>query len=75
MKLSAAGLGKEFLKERRMGDFQFFPATNPKIHVNIELSSEPEFANVGQYVGRWTATPNRLRKDGTFPGSVEEEPT
>lgn len=23
-----------------------------------------------QYVGRWTATPNRLRKDGTFPGWV-----
>lgn len=21
-----------------------------------------------QYVGRWTSTPNRLRKDGTFPG-------
>ena len=22
-----------------------------------------------QYVGRWSATPNRLRKDGTFPGT------
>ncbi|KAL9131959.1 MAG: hypothetical protein Q9217_000239 [Psora testacea] len=42
VKLSATGLGKEFLKERRM------------------------------YIGRWTATPNRLRKDGTFPGKLPE---
>ena len=38
VKLSAAGLGKEFLKERRMGDFQFLPATNPKIHVRLHGS-------------------------------------
>lgn len=25
-----------------------------------------------QYVGRWTSTPNRLRKDGTFPGMLSE---
>ncbi|KAL6721838.1 hypothetical protein ACLMJK_000943 [Lecanora helva] len=49
---SASGLGKELLQEMKMHDYQFFPATNPKIH----------------YVGRWTSTPNRLRKDGTFPG-------
>lgn len=52
VKLGASGLGKDFLHERRMHDYQFYPATNPKIH----------------YVGRWTSTPNRLRKDGTFPG-------
>ena len=23
-----------------------------------------------QYVGRWSATPNRLRKDGTFTGTL-----
>ncbi|MCJ1278851.1 hypothetical protein MMC21_006670 [Puttea exsequens] len=52
VKLNASGLGKELLQERRMHDYQFYPATNPKIH----------------YIGRWTSTPNRLRKDGTFPG-------
>ncbi|KAL2055034.1 hypothetical protein ABVK25_004856 [Lepraria finkii] len=35
-----------------MHDYQSPPATNPKIH----------------YIGRWTSTPNRLCKDGTFPG-------
>lgn len=33
VKLSAKGLGKDFLRDRRMQDFQFYPATNPKIHV------------------------------------------
>jgi len=33
MKLSASGLGKELMQERRMHDYQFYPATNPKIHV------------------------------------------
>ncbi|EON66429.1 hypothetical protein W97_05526 [Coniosporium apollinis CBS 100218] len=31
---------------------QFIPASSPFIH----------------YVGRWTSTPNQLRRDGTFPG-------
>jgi hypothetical protein len=33
VKLSASGLGKELMQERRMHDYQFYPATNPKIHV------------------------------------------
>ena len=33
VKLRASSLGKEFVRERRMHDYQFFPATNPKIHV------------------------------------------
>ncbi len=33
VKLSATGLGNEFFQERRMQDYQFYPATNPKIHV------------------------------------------
>ena len=33
VKISAAELGKGFLQERQMQDYQFFPATNPKIHV------------------------------------------
>ena len=35
VKLGTAGLGKEFLYERRMHNYQFYPATNPKIHVNL----------------------------------------
>ncbi len=57
------------------GNLQFFPASNPKIHVcQLDLSSAsgPGCALSDsmsmQYVGRWTATPNRLRRDGTFPG-------
>ena len=34
VKLSAKGLGKDFLRDRRMQDFQFYPATNPKIHAS-----------------------------------------
>ena len=36
VKLGASGLGKEFVRERRMHDYQFFPATNPKIHVGCQ---------------------------------------
>ncbi|KAI9838862.1 MAG: hypothetical protein M1819_004069 [Sarea resinae] len=36
-------------------NLQFVPASNPQIH----------------YVGRWTSTPNHLRKDGTFPGKSD----
>lgn len=36
VKLGASGLGKEYLLERRMHDHQFFPATNPKIHVSSQ---------------------------------------
>ena len=35
VKLGTAGLGKEFLYERRMHNYQFYPATNPKIHVGL----------------------------------------
>lgn len=52
VKTGAAEFGRDFFQEQRTQGLQFFPATNPKIH----------------YVGRWTATPNRLRRDGTFPG-------
>ena len=33
VKLKANSLGKGLVQERRMHDYQFFPATNPKIHV------------------------------------------
>ena len=35
VKHGTAGLGKEFLHERRMHNYQFYPATNPKIHVGL----------------------------------------
>lgn len=34
VKISASDLGRDLLRERRMQDYQFFPATNPKIHVS-----------------------------------------
>ena len=34
VKLGASGLGKEFLHQRKMHDYQFYPASNPKIHVS-----------------------------------------
>ena len=33
VKLSASGFGRELLQDARTQDLQFFPATNPKIHV------------------------------------------
>ena len=33
VKLGASSLGKEFVQGRRMRDYQFYPASNPKIHV------------------------------------------
>lgn len=68
VKLGATELGKELFQEERIRDLQFFPATNPKIHVCSYFKSQETHTNVPQYVGRWTATPNRLRRDGTFPG-------
>ncbi|KAL8663002.1 MAG: hypothetical protein Q9202_004232 [Teloschistes flavicans] len=50
--LGGARFGRDFFKDGITQDMQFFPPSNPKIN----------------YVGRWTATPNQLRKDGTFPG-------
>lgn len=35
VKLSASGLGKELMRVRRMQDYQFYPASNPKIHVSV----------------------------------------
>ena len=35
VKMSARGFGKDILQEKRMQDFQFYPATNPKIHVSL----------------------------------------
>lgn len=40
VKLSASELGRELFPEGRTKDLQFFPATNPKIHV---LLSPPIF--------------------------------
>ena len=37
VKLGASSLSKEFMRERRMHDYQFFPATNPKIHVGFPI--------------------------------------
>ena len=34
VKLGASSLGRDFLHERRMHDYQFYPATDPKIHVS-----------------------------------------
>ena len=36
VKLGASSFGKEFVYERRMHDYQFYPATNPKIHVGSQ---------------------------------------
>ena len=33
VKLGATEFGREFLRERRMQAYQFYPATNPRIHV------------------------------------------
>lgn len=33
VKMSATGLGKEFLAGMKMQEYQFYPASNPKIHV------------------------------------------
>lgn len=38
VKLGASSLGKEFMRERRMHEYQFFPATNPKIHVGFSIT-------------------------------------
>ena len=37
VRLGARSLGKELLHERRMHDYQFYPATNPKIHVGRQI--------------------------------------
>ncbi|KAL9101198.1 MAG: hypothetical protein Q9163_003516 [Psora crenata] len=52
VKLGATGLGKEFLKERRMGDYQFLPATNPKIHMDCYTESIAQRWNVSWYYPR-----------------------
>lgn len=39
VKFGASSLGKDFLQERRMHDYQFYPATNPKIHVSRQCHS------------------------------------
>lgn len=46
-------LGKSLWHDGATNGMRFFPASNPKIH----------------YMGRWTATKNRMRKDGAFPGA------
>lgn len=72
VKFGASGLGKDFIQDMRMHDYQFYPATNPKIHVRWQSSTNSLVTDGVQYVGRWTSTPNRLRKDGTFPGRLPE---
>ena len=37
VKLSASGLGREFFQDTRTQNLQFFPATNPKIHVRLSF--------------------------------------
>lgn len=39
VKLGATGLRKDFLNERKMHDFQFYPASNPKIRVSGPVDS------------------------------------
>lgn len=69
VRLGASEFGLGFFPEERTQGLQFFPATNPKIHVWRSSHGRVEnIADEEQYVGRWTATPNRLRRDGTFPG-------
>ena len=36
VKLGASSLGKDFVRVKRMHDYQFYPATNPKIHVGCQ---------------------------------------
>lgn len=68
--MNARGFGKEFIQGRRMQDYQFYPASNPKIHVRGTVLTLLDYVTDGfQYTGRWTSTPNRLRKDGAFPGT------
>ena len=38
VKLTASGFGKEFMQGRRMQDYQFYPASNPKIYVCMSSS-------------------------------------
>lgn len=69
VRIGATEFGRDFFQEQRTQGLQFFPATNPKIHVcSFFRLLIGKVANNDQYVGRWTATPNRLRRDGTFPG-------
>ena len=37
VKLGAAGFGREYLHERKMYEYQFYPATNPKIRVSLSM--------------------------------------
>ena len=46
VKLGASGLGREFLNERRMHKYQFYPATNPKIHVRYSYIRKQTLANI-----------------------------
>ena len=70
VRVGAADFGRDLFQEQRTQGLQFFPATNPKIHVSSFIRPlDRENAEDYEYVGRWTATPNRLRRDGTFPGS------
>lgn len=39
VKVSASGIGRDLLRERRMHEYQFFPATNLKIHVRPKLEA------------------------------------
>ncbi|MCJ1463355.1 hypothetical protein MMC07_001962 [Pseudocyphellaria aurata] len=69
VRVGAAEFGRDFFQEQRTQGLQFFPASNPKIHVfSFVRVFNREIAKDSKYVGRWTSTPNRLRRDGTFPG-------
>lgn len=71
VKLGATSFGHDFFREGRIRNLQFFPASNPKIHVSSFADVSRIYVDyVTQYVGRWTDAPNRLRKDGSFPGQL-----
>ena len=69
LQLSASGFAKDHLPGKHLAKYQFYPASNPKISVCNLLFHTMYALTKSQYTGRWTATPNRLRKDGTFPGN------
>lgn len=69
LQLHASGFAREHLRGKQLVHYQFFPASNPKIHVRVTQALKTPLTE-SQYTGRWTSTPNRLRRDGTFPGTL-----
>ena len=65
------GMGNQLFEFEVTKDLRFISAANSKIHVSCSRHYNV-IANFRKYIGRWTATPNRLRKDGTFPGKIDK---